>query len=87
MGFVVLRHWVVFDLLSGFGHLFPKPLDLFSPVRPVVLTSAKWNCLRGCSQDGLVETVSGFVDTEVASPDCLQYSLVSLENISQPVFL
>ena len=29
------------------------------------------DCLRGCSQDGLVKAVSGFVDIEVVSLNCL----------------
>ena len=30
-----------------------------------------WVCLRVCSQDRLVRAVSGFVDVEVISLDCL----------------
>ena len=69
MGYVALWSWVLFNLLSGSGHLIPKALLLFSPVRPVVPTGAAWDCLRGCSQDGLVEAVSGFVDVKVVSLD------------------
>ena len=71
MGYIVLWIWVVFNLPSGSGHVTLKPLWLLSPVRSVVLTGAMWDCLRGCSQDGLVKTVSGFVDVEVVSLGCL----------------
>ena len=37
----------------------------------MVLFGATGNCLRGCSQDGLVKAVSGFVDVEVDGLDCL----------------
>ena len=36
----------------------------------MLLKGAEWGCLRGCSQDGLVKAVGGFVDVEVVSLNC-----------------
>ena len=87
MGCVVLWSWVVFSLLTGSSHLILKSLYLFSPVRPVVLTGAAWDSLRGCSQDGLVKAVSGFVDVEVVSLGCLAVFISNARELSQSAYL